>query len=347
MKHYIKIVEGVGIPKYKQVINSIKEGIINNKLQLGDKIHSINQLSKKYNLSRDTVKKAYNGLKSQNIIKSVKGKGFYIIKTDLLNNIRVLFLCDELNKFSSEIIRAFSRKIKEVKSTISIQIFHSDRLLLRDIIKNNLTQFDYLLVIPHCKSINGRSIVLGKDIVTTIKQIPPQKLIIIDKEVEDISKKVGRITFDYTEQIYQSLSSLDEKIKSFSKIILFLQKHSKIVHREKLLAGFRKYCLVHGLSHEVTSKINRNSSLQNQAVYLTFHESDMLELLTKIRASELRIGNDVGIITFDDNPYKELLGLTTIKRNSAKIGAQAAKMILTKKMSSTESNFDLMVRESV
>ena len=59
---------------------------------MDDKMPSINMLSEEFYLSRDTVEKAYKILKERKIITSVRGKGFYISRTNLNSKINILFL---------------------------------------------------------------------------------------------------------------------------------------------------------------------------------------------------------------------------------------------------------------
>ena len=78
------------VPKYQQIVNSVISGISNGYLSIDEKIPSINEVSEEFYLSRDTVEKAYNILKEQKIITSVKGKGFYIAKTEKANGITAI-----------------------------------------------------------------------------------------------------------------------------------------------------------------------------------------------------------------------------------------------------------------
>ena len=63
------------VPKYLQVVNGITDAVRRGQLKKGQRIHSINELSNEYFLSRDTVEKAYNILREQGVIAPVKGKG--------------------------------------------------------------------------------------------------------------------------------------------------------------------------------------------------------------------------------------------------------------------------------
>jgi DNA-binding GntR family transcriptional regulator len=73
-----------GIPKYKQIIASIEDAIVNGSLKKGDKLPSLNFLKERHVLSRDTVLSAFNELKNRGIIHSVVGKGYFVSSEDIL-----------------------------------------------------------------------------------------------------------------------------------------------------------------------------------------------------------------------------------------------------------------------
>ncbi|MEJ2112771.1 MAG: GntR family transcriptional regulator, partial [Flavobacteriaceae bacterium] len=51
----IFVEENVSVPKYKQIVSSVEDGLTNGLLKKGDKLPSINSIRNKYSLSRDTV----------------------------------------------------------------------------------------------------------------------------------------------------------------------------------------------------------------------------------------------------------------------------------------------------
>ncbi|MDO4662789.1 MAG: GntR family transcriptional regulator [Tissierellia bacterium] len=67
------------IPIYEQIENQIKEQIINGTLKSGEKLTSIRALAKDLGISIMTVKKSYDALESSGFVKSVQGKGSYIM----------------------------------------------------------------------------------------------------------------------------------------------------------------------------------------------------------------------------------------------------------------------------
>ncbi|HPW61692.1 MAG TPA: winged helix-turn-helix domain-containing protein, partial [Cyclobacteriaceae bacterium] len=65
-------------PKYLQVADSIKQAVLEGHLKIDDTLPSINELSFELAVSRDTIEKSYRKLKSDGILGSVPGKGFFI-----------------------------------------------------------------------------------------------------------------------------------------------------------------------------------------------------------------------------------------------------------------------------
>lgn len=65
--------------KYKQIAKAIITDIERGEFKVGDKLLSITKFSLLHTVSRDTVERAYNELRSQGYIKAVKSKGFFVV----------------------------------------------------------------------------------------------------------------------------------------------------------------------------------------------------------------------------------------------------------------------------
>lgn len=68
------------IPIYEQIIKQIKEDIMEEKIKSGEKLISIRSLAKDLGISIMTVKKSYDQLEKEGFIKSVQGKGSYVLE---------------------------------------------------------------------------------------------------------------------------------------------------------------------------------------------------------------------------------------------------------------------------
>ena len=65
-------------PIYEQIINEIKRNIIKGSLKPQEQIPSIRELASTLGVNPNTVKKSYNILEKENIIKSYSTKGTFI-----------------------------------------------------------------------------------------------------------------------------------------------------------------------------------------------------------------------------------------------------------------------------
>ena len=75
----MEIIFGQQTTKVKQLADLISQDISMGRYKVDDALPSINQLSRDYKVSRDTVFKAFIDLKERGIIDSTPGKGYYVV----------------------------------------------------------------------------------------------------------------------------------------------------------------------------------------------------------------------------------------------------------------------------
>jgi GntR family transcriptional regulator len=68
------------VPVYYQLAKSLEKSILSGKLKPGDRIPSETYLSEKLNISRMTVRKAFEILSKKNLINSERGKGTFVAR---------------------------------------------------------------------------------------------------------------------------------------------------------------------------------------------------------------------------------------------------------------------------
>jgi len=336
-KEYIKIDESSRIPKYKQIIDSIKRGINEQQLLMGDKILSINGLSEQYNLSRDTVEKAYNVLRAQNIIVSVKGKGYYVTKTDLSISINVLFLINKLSTYKMRIFNSFVE-------SLGLDIYHCEPAVFKNILSKKKNQYSFYIIMPHFRNDAFQHVVCSDDILEVIREIPYEKLIILDREVKNLS--TGKVYQDFKMDIYEALNSVVVQLKKYKKIILVYPSKAVYPYPKEIVLGFKKFCQNNQFDFEILDEIYDSMELQLKDLYITIQEEDLVNLVKQTRDRHYKLGEDIGIISYNDTPLKDLLGITVISTDFKKMGATAADMILNKKLLSIKNDFNIINRFS-
>ncbi|RBW68275.1 GntR family transcriptional regulator [Bacillus taeanensis] len=90
-------------PIYEQLIDKIKELIINEVLEVDEKLPSVRILAQQLTINPNTIQKAYRELERQEYIYSIKGKGSFVsasakeVNTEKLTKVK-----QELKKYLAE-----------------------------------------------------------------------------------------------------------------------------------------------------------------------------------------------------------------------------------------------------
>ncbi|WP_282122079.1 GntR family transcriptional regulator [Algibacter mikhailovii] len=342
----IKIDENSRIPKYQQIINSIINNISLGSLTMDQKIPSINKFSEEFYLSRDTVEKAYSILKERNIITSIRGKGFYISRTKLISKVNILFL---VNKLSSYKMRTYNHFINSIgaNSHTDLHIYHCDETLFSNLLEKNKSMYDYFIIMPHFKTEDLRHITFTDKAIKAIKQIPQEKIIILDNIKPTIGDSFVEIYQDFENDIYYALKEGVNKIKNYKKIILIYPEKAVYPYPKRILHGFRKFCVEYKLDFEILDKIYDDMILKQGDLFITIEEADLVNLVKQVREDEFHLGKEIGIISYNDTPLKELLGITVMSTDFKVMGETAAKMILDKSKGKIKVPFNFIERESL
>ncbi len=333
-------------PKYKQIVDSIIDEISRGNLKVGQKIPSINEISEEFYLSRDTVEKAYNQLKERKIIESVKGKGFYVSKTDLINKVNILFLVNKLSSYKMNIYNSFLNAIG-TNAHLDLHIYHCDETLFLKLLDRYMGHYDYYVIMPHFKSDSLHHVSCTDSVLEAIKKIPEDKLVLIDNNKGFESKNVIKVYQDFENDIFEALKEGLERLKKYDKLILVYPEKSVYPYPRRILNGFRKFCVAHSFDFEVLDDIYEGMELRTGDTYITIKETDLVDLVKQVRDSSLVLGKDIGIISYNDTPLKELLGITVIGTDFKKMGETTAQLILDNQKNHIKNNFRFIDRKSM
>lgn len=342
----IKIDGNSRVPKYKQIVDSVIADISKGYIKVGEKIPSINELSETCYLSRDTVEKAYKVLKERQVIVSVKGKGFYTTKTNLISKVNIFFLVNKPSSYKMMIYNHFVDTIG-VKGHVSMYIYHCDESLFINSLEKNLGAYDYYVIMPHFRDENSNHVSYTEDVLKVLEKVPKDKLVMLDNTKPGISGNYGSIYQDFKDDIFNALKEGLEKIKKYDKIILVYPNKIANPYPRRILHGFQQFCREYKLDFEILNEIYDDMELQSRDVYVTIQERDLVNLVRQIRKKELILGKDIGIISYNETPLKELLDITVISTDFKAMGETAAYMVLKNKKEKVKNVFRYIERNSV
>lgn len=342
----LKIDENSRVPKYQQIVDSIIHNISIANLKIEQKLPSINEFSEEFYLSRDTVEKAYNILKKRNIIASIRGKGYYIIKTKLISKTSVLFLVNKLSSYKMKIYNSFLACLGP-RAHVELDIYHCDESLFLNLLEKHKSTYDYYVIMPHFVNEKLQHTSSTTAVSKAISAIPIEKLLIMDniKFLDNIKAKA--VYQDFENDIYTALKEGFYKIEKYSKIILVYPEKAVYPYPKRILNGFRKFCVEFLIDFEILNEVYEDMILKKGDLFITIEESDLVNLIKQIREDELVLGKDIGIISYNDTPLKDLLGITVISTDFKAMGEMAAKMIINREETQVKAPFVFIDRESI
>ncbi len=326
-------------PKYIQVVDTITEAIRLGKLKKGERILSINELSDEYFLSRDTVEKAYNILRKQGIISSVRGKGFYIRHVDVHVPYKVLLIFNKISNYKKQIYQSFINTLGK-QAVVDLKIHHSNTQLLKSLVENNLDEYHYFVIMPHFYD-------EVESATRILRTIPPDRLILLDKYLPHVAENCSAVYQDFENDIVEALENGMDLIKKYNKLLLV---HPKLVpYPAEIVKGFRTFCMQYRFTYQVLSEIETNRTVEKGEAYIVIEETDLVNLIKNCRLAGLDIGKDIGIISYNETPLKEILldGITVISTDHNKMGEAAARLILENKKEKIKNSFELIRRKSL
>ncbi|MFG6686820.1 GntR family transcriptional regulator [Mariniflexile sp. HNIBRBA6329] len=344
--NYLDINKNSRIPMYQQIVDSIIKNISNGNIEINEKLPSINLISEDFYLSRDTVEKAYCILKERNIIVSIPRRGYYVSNIETTPKLNILFLINKLSSYKMRIHNSFLNNIG-LNSKIDLVTYHCDEFLFLNVLKSSKLAYDYYVIMPHFKTDKLHHSSFTDATLKAINEIPKDKLLILDNVMPPLGDDVPAVYQEFDKDIYEALIEGSKKISKYKKMILVYPEKSVYPYPRRILHGFRKFCLEFEIDFEILSEVCEDMVFRKGDLFITIEEFDLVNLINQIRENELKLGEDVGVISYNDTPLKELLGIAVVSTDFKAMGETAAQMILNDEKGRVKIPFNFIDRMSI
>ncbi|MFA9198336.1 MAG: GntR family transcriptional regulator [Aquirufa sp.] len=325
-------------PKYQQLIDGIIDGINSGLLEHGKQLPSINKVASEFNMARMTVTKAYDDLREKGLISSHHGKGFYVSSTNTKNALRVFILMDALTPYKEILYESIIQNLGEDVSHNLFFHYH-DIELFEELITNNLGKYNHYIILPH----------FNKSVARIVSKIPKDKLLVLDINVKEFSDDYSILYQNFESNIYQGLTTSLEKVKKYQQINLVLSSKSFQYTPDGIIQGFTQFCTENDLEFDIIPDLDDDYELQVNQAYIVFREYDLIKMINWTTKNKLKVGKDIGIISYDDTPLKEIIaeGISVISNDFKKMGERAAEMIIHREKGRESNEFYFIDRGSL
>ena len=306
------------IPSYSKhdrfvqgIINAIDAKIVGQ----DETLPSVNKLIKELGFSRETIVKGYKDLASRGIVEAKTRLGYFVGNGNTGQTLNVALLMYNLDTFEEQFYRNFRHELgKNVQLTTyfhhgNIEIFET--ILLQ--IKGKYGMY-VVAPIPHPKT---------KELLETI---PRNKFLMFDR-YEPLEGEFNHITQEFEHASYHVFSKLASKIKKFDEFIFYHSKNS--LDPKEIVRSFKKFLIDFNISGRIEEEYIPGS-VEKGKVYFTLDNFALWQIMRDCKAKKLKPGKDVGVLSHNDEPAKEIIGITTFSADFSEMGKIAGEAVVSK-----------------
>ncbi len=256
-------------------------------------------------------------------------------------DLKVLLIFNKLSDFKNEIYDGF---LSQINGRASVDLYihsisnHNSRHF-EEVIHEKVDSYDYFAIMLHASHLN-------EDILKTVNSIPKEKLLILDKRNEFIRGNYACVYQDFEADIYEALTKAKNLITKYKTLNFVIQE--KYFYSLAIMEGVTLFALENNLTYNIYTEVNEEIIRKNEA-YLVLSERFLAEILKNCNTKNLQIGLDVGILSYNETPVKEVLsgGITVVTTDHFQLGKTAADLILNGKKEHIRNPFLFIQRNSL
>lgn len=296
----IRIKADSSVPKFQQLVDLIVDAVAHGELSPGDILPSVNHIYYETGLARGTIVKALDELKRRGIVESVPNKGYFVAR----DNPRVLLLLDTLRPFKQGIYDGIRENLPD-NVELNMYFHHYNIKLMEEILQNASGRYTaYIIMAWEHQDMSG---ILAK--------LDANKVVIFDY-MDTSWGDYSYVIQDFEKSLYDNLAQSVERIRKYQSFSFVCPDSAN--HPPEAKSAFRKFCREYGINGQVCHE--PGETIKGKA-FLVVDDKHLIELVKRARREDLKTGLEVGLISFNDYPMKEVLegGITVISPDFAKM----------------------------
>lgn len=303
------------LSKHQQLVQGVMAAIDEGSLSIGDQLPSINNMVEGVGFARKTIFKAYEELKDKGLIESRKLKGYFVISQETNLTLRMALLLFAFQSFQEEFYNAFREEIGK-RCQIDVFFHHNNSTIFETILTNIKGKYGMYVIAP----------IQDQKVIPLLQEINPKKLLIVDRHLF-LGAAYSYIVQEFEEAIYDALIQLLPDIKKYKQFILLMNEevdHSPI----GIQMAFERFLNENNIKGAVKKNYSRGS-VEKGNLYFILSDTILWLVLRDCVQKKYTIGQDIGILSQDDNVAKEIVygGITTISTDFNEMAKLAANHI--------------------
>lgn len=297
--------------KVTQLADLISQAISMREFLEGDSLPSINELSRRYGVSRDTVFKAFSDLRERGIIDSTPRKGYFV--TGQVTN--VLLLLDQYTPFKETLYNSFAKHLP-VNYKVDLLFHQYNERLFSTIVRESVGKYNKYVVMNFD----------NERFSASLNKISPARLLLLDFGKFE-KERYSYVCQDFDESFYGALQRLDDRFSSYRKFVFLFP--SSLKHPQSSKDYFFRFCQDYNLSGSVEEDIE-NLKVEKDTAYLAIKQQDVVKVVKQGKLAGLKCGKDFGLLAYNDIPSYEVIdeGITALTIDWEQMGNEVARFVL-------------------
>lgn len=297
--------------KVTQLADLISQAISMREFLEGDSLPSINDLSRRYGVSRDTVFKAFSDLRERGIIDSTPRKGYFV--TGQVTN--VLLLLDQYTPFKETLYNSFAKHLP-VNYKVDLLFHQYNERLFSTIVRESVGKYNKYVVMNFD----------NERFSASLNKISPARLLLLDFGKFE-KERYSYVCQDFDESFYGALQRLDDRFSSYRKFVFLFP--SSLKHPQSSKDYFFRFCQDYNLSGSVEEDVE-NLKVEKDTAYLAIKQQDVVKVVKQGRLAGLKCGKDFGLLAYNDIPSYEVIdeGITALTIDWQQMGNEVARFVL-------------------
>ena len=159
-----------------------------------------------------------------------------------------------------------------------------------------------------------------------LEAIPREKLLMFDR-FEPLGGDFNHITQEFKKSSYEIFSTLAPKIRQYEEFIFFHSANS--LDPREIVAAFKKFLKEFNIKGRI-EKEYIPGSIEKGKVYFTLDNFALWQIIKDCKAKSLKPGTDIGVLSSNDEPAKEIIGITTYSADFSQMGIIAGRAVLNR-----------------
>lgn len=322
MSFRIGIDKSLKIPIYQQITDVVINSIESGTLRVGDMLPSINQVARENGVARETVIKSFSALQERGIVKAVQGKGFFILTKSVDIRNRVFLLFDTFSAYKQTFYKGLRDSLGP-DSIVDLYFHHFNPKIFRKLLKEAAGNYTHYVVLPFDYP----------EIANYLKVVPEERLCLIDRYPDYLKSGYSAVYQKFDDDVFNALTTAGMLVKKYNSLTLVFCDTITVVPAE-LKDGFERFCGQNGVKYQISCGIAPGEVISKGDSFLIIDDDDLVRLVEIANERKLVIGQDIGIISYNDTPLKKVVGtgISVISTDFKMMGETIAGLILNNEM---------------